>query len=69
MPATYGPHSSQSAERPTAPHRWPCRDQPKAVRATALLQSKIILTQLQFSCACIGLNLIRLHQSKINSVK
>lgn len=30
MPATYGPHSSRSAERPTAPHRWPCRDQPKA---------------------------------------
>lgn len=40
MPLTYGPHSSRSAERPTAPHCRPCRDQPKAVRATATLQLK-----------------------------
>lgn len=35
MPATYGPHSSQSAERPTAPHRWPYIDWPGAERSKA----------------------------------
>lgn len=40
MPATYGPHSSRFAERPTAPHRWRCRDQPNAERDTALLSLK-----------------------------
>lgn len=67
MPATYGPHSSRSAERPTAPHRWPCGDQPKAEHATALLLPKIISTDLPFSCACIGLDLIRPQQSKFRT--
>lgn len=35
MPATYGPHSSQSAERPTAPHRWPYIDWPGAESSKA----------------------------------
>lgn len=67
MPATYGPHSSRSAERPTAPHRWPGRDQPTAKCATAFLQPKIILTQLYFSSAYawMSLGLIKPHQSKL----
>lgn len=50
MPATYGPHSSRSAERPTAPHCWPCGDQPKAERATALLLPKIIHRSFMYLC-------------------
>lgn len=46
MPATYGPHSSRSAERPTAPRRRPYRNQPRAECAAVLLQPKIILIQL-----------------------
>lgn len=48
MPATYGPHSSWSAERPTAPHHWPCRAQPKAVLLNSVL--KITKSYISFSC-------------------
>lgn len=40
MPATYGPHSSWSAVRPTAPHRRPSRDQAKAERMVSEIKTK-----------------------------
>ncbi|KAM7399414.1 hypothetical protein PAMP_018687 [Pampus punctatissimus] len=68
MPATYGSHSSRSAERPTAPYRWSRRDQPRAestehkkknnavIRAAVqpgVLNEGLIFSHLQFDTLAV----------------